>query len=298
MCRPTPRCSGRSPAGFARRLPPLNALVSRQISAAMNASNRCAFCSNLSVLTREHVWPRCIVDRTPQYNAHFRGESGKFFSGDLMVKDVCGKCNNGPLSELDSYICDLYDTQLHAIVQPRQSILFRHTYSLLLRWLLKISYNSARANHSDVDALRGFTPYILFGGDPPPNVAVHLELIRPAKNPRFKEGTSDMRLIPPQSIRCCRVQTPLSVTGGITLRLVAINSFYFWILIRPEEQNDSLGYKALISSVVQGLSPVVLSPAVDQIRLRPRIKNTLNVHKNWVLDSRARSSMREFLAKK
>ena len=110
----------------------------------------CAYCGQRSALTREHIWPRCIIERAPAYVMRFSGKANKVFAGDLFVKDVCSACNNGALSALDSYACGLYDEYFCRIVNAEEEVVFRFDHDLLLRWLLKVSYNSALASASDV----------------------------------------------------------------------------------------------------------------------------------------------------
>lgn len=257
------------------------------------AERRCAYCGRDDCLTREHIWPRCIIERTPEYNARFHGKTGTFFGGELTVKDVCATCNSGQLGALDEYICGLYDAQLNLPIRRHQSVLFWYDYRLLLRWLLKISFNSARANISDVDVLRRYAKYVLHGGEDPSDIAVHVELVYPAKNPRYRDGTSDVKYIPPRSVRCCRVETSMGSIPGMTLRLVAVNAFYFWVLIsslgtqRSQRQDE----------FVEQLPHTVLKPNKTQVRLTAKGRNALDAHRDWVLDPRARESMARFRAR-
>jgi len=92
-----------------------------------------------------------------------------------------GAGNNGPLSALDNYICELWDGYFHHIVPADAQIAFAFDYELLTRWLLKMSFNSARIHDSDVKHLQRCRDYILRGGSPPPDVAVHVQLVAPTE---------------------------------------------------------------------------------------------------------------------
>ena len=251
----------------------------------MTAARVCAFCDQPSPLTREHIWPRCIIERTPNYNARYVGKAEKFIEGELTVRDVCAVCNNGVLSTLDGYICQLYDTQFLRIAPRRQSRTFLFDHSLLLRWLLKASYNAARANQSDIAVLKQYAPFILSGNPFPERLEVRLELIGPSKNPRYAPGSNTIKEIPPRSYRCCRIEIPGNPVPNTTVRLVAINSFYFWLAFWPP------GVEA--APLLALLHGTPLLPNVKQISLSPR-RGMLEVHSDWFLNPRASESMKSF----
>ena len=80
---------------------------------------------------------------------HFSQQAKKVFGADLIVKDVCARCNNGALSALDTYACKLYDSYFSKTVERNEHVDFRYDHDQLLRWLLKVSYNSSRTTHVD-----------------------------------------------------------------------------------------------------------------------------------------------------
>ena len=254
----------------------------------MSSTRVCAFCDQPSPLTREHIWPRCVIERTPSYNARYLGKTEKFFEGELTVRDVCAACNNGVLSSLDDYICNLYDTQFSRVAARRQPRTVLFDYGLLLRWLLKASYNSARANQSDIAVLKRYASYILAGTPDPDGLQVRLELIAPSKNPRHVPGSTGMQEIPPYSVRCCRIEIPHNPVPGTTVRLVAVNSFYFWLVFW------SSGTDA--SSLLQFLPGKPLAPNMDRVTLTPK-RGTLEVLADWVLNPNANRSMKSFGAR-
>ena len=174
---------------------------------------------------------------------------------------MCADCNNGVLSALDGYICQLFDAQFARIALARQPRTFHFNFLLLLRWLLKTSYNSARANQSDAALLARYAPFIIGAGPPPSEIEVRLELIHPSKNPNYSHGGGGMKEIPPQSVRCCRIVVSNDPNSGATIRLVAINSFYFWLTFWvPETDRTSL----------QALLPgKLISSSQERVRMFP-----------------------------
>lgn len=78
------------------------------------------------------------------------------------IKDVCEPCNNVTLGKLDAYTCDLFDDQFVHIPKRGEKISFRYDYHPLKRWLLKVSFNSARIHNAlDVPVFGPLKPYIL-----------------------------------------------------------------------------------------------------------------------------------------
>jgi hypothetical protein len=62
---------------------------------------------------------------------------------------------------LDGYICILFDRYFSHILAKNQKVRFEYNYHLLKRWLLKMSYNSARVNGSiDLFVYPALLPYI------------------------------------------------------------------------------------------------------------------------------------------
>src|SRR5438034_7016401 len=109
-------------------------------------SKACAYCGSTDKkMTKEHIWPQSIAERLPTYTARFISPANKVLEADLVIKDVCEPCNNGPLSKLDEYGAQLFDAYFNRFYEHGQAVEFRTDWTLLKRWLLKISYNSARA---------------------------------------------------------------------------------------------------------------------------------------------------------
>ncbi|QSI30440.1 hypothetical protein GNX71_12935 [Variovorax sp. RKNM96] len=254
----------------------------------MNSTRLCAYCAKEGPLTREHIWPGGIIARAKGINTSYFGRLEKFIDAELTIKDVCADCNNGPLSGLDAYICHLFDTQFCHPVACRKSRTFVYDYERLLRWLLKISFNTARANDSDVGVLSNYAGFILEGGEPPSEVRVCLELIHASPNPKWSPGSNAMKEIPAASIRCARVETPADPLPGATLRLVALYGFYFWIVLTPAEVDIA---------ALQGLPGKLLPPNKTKLSLHPS-RGMLELHADWVRNPRASQSMRELRARR
>ena len=127
----------------------------------------CAFCKRPGVMTREHLWPAALHKRLQLVN----GQSASAFwlkrlerelPTEPQIRDVCAHCNNVVLSELDAYICELFDKNFARAPKRYEKIIFEYDYHPLKRWILKICYNSARIHNSvDREALETLLPYVL-----------------------------------------------------------------------------------------------------------------------------------------
>lgn len=196
----------------------------------------CAYCrSNTNKLTREHIWPSCIIKRVPTYTARYSERANKVFSGDLTVADVCDQCNNGALAHLDAYICNLYDRWFVQFPERGQWLDFDYDWSLLGRWLLKISFNSARASGSDVTVLEKFANIILATDPRQPDLGIWLDLAEPTYyENQHESGIIEVKRVRPTMTRVCRINIPDAEIPNYTVRLVAINAFYFYLAIPNE----------------------------------------------------------------
>lgn len=127
----------------------------------------CAYCKKPGTFSREHLWPASLHRRIIRANEQSRtniwtAKTQKDLPSEPTIRDVCQSCNNGVLSTLDSYICKLFDTTFIHIHERFDHVTLEYDYHLLKRWLLKMSFNSARMHKSvDLEALDKMLPYIL-----------------------------------------------------------------------------------------------------------------------------------------
>ena len=121
----------------------------------------CAYCGTTGSLTKEHIWPQWLNKLEPSYVMRFSAKAQKVFAGDLIVSDVCASCNNGPLSALDAYAHGLHVPFFSHVLPAAEQVSFEYDYDLLARWLLKVSFNSARANGRDEKFFHPLVSYML-----------------------------------------------------------------------------------------------------------------------------------------
>ncbi|WP_439892455.1 hypothetical protein ACS7SF_08135 [Ralstonia sp. 25C] len=86
----------------------------------------------------------------------------KMISGEAKIRDVCDVCNSGVLSELDSYGREvLVASKVLVRNYTKLNLALRYEYDRLVRWLLKLSFNSSRVDQAHSYLFEPFIPFIL-----------------------------------------------------------------------------------------------------------------------------------------
>ncbi len=154
------------------------------------SDRQCAYCGSSGPLTREHLWPASLHRRLMESNNDPKGlfwlrRANAEIESEPKLRDVCQGCNNGVLSQLDAYVCELFDRSFIHIHQRHAIVRFEYDYHRLKRWLLKMSFNSARVHTSmDLFVYQDLLPYIhgqsLSAGQ---SVQLYVQLSYPGKVP-------------------------------------------------------------------------------------------------------------------
>jgi hypothetical protein len=189
----------------------------------------CAYCDKPEKLTKEHIWPSTLIRKFEDLLTYNKSQN-KLYKGDPLIKDVCGACNNIHLSKLDSYLSKLFDEHFKEILNPGDSANLEYDYDLLLRGLLKISFNSARAAASEkiITAHQKFTKYILEGGHCG-KIMLRLQIVTASKAINPQDNTEKM--VRPEILRCADIGYDGELSKQFMIRMIAINSFWFYIII-------------------------------------------------------------------
>lgn len=206
----------------------------------MRKNKVCAFCEINTDFTREHIFPSGIIESFQIDLLTISDKNDSFFKGDPVIKDVCATCNNEVLSQLDSYFVKLFKEYMGVPLKPGNSITFEYDYNLLLRELLKISYNSARASkngYEAVTALKRFLPYIIHGNRKPSGVIISLQLVTSAHRINI-ETNSLIEPLEPYFLRSTSIDGLNLSTNNYIVRMVAFNSFWFYLLIPKKIVNS------------------------------------------------------------
>jgi hypothetical protein len=203
----------------------------------------CAYCDNQCQPTREHVIPRWYNDTPGQAETFSVRAPLTHFKGDIVVKDVCESCNNRRLGDLDAYGKELYERYFAFTVYAGETVRFEYDGSKLLRWLLKLSYNSARAQNADKTVLHNYRRAILGQIPIPDRFRCWLHLVTatwfdPATN-ELRQARRDERGHPnvdePLWFRIGQFRLPQLPAIHLVQRTVLINSFAFTLLVAGTE---------------------------------------------------------------
>jgi hypothetical protein len=201
---------------------------------------KCAYCDSTKPATREHVIPRWYSE-TPGERDTFNARAPVTqFKGDLMVKDVCQACNGGPLSDLDTYGHELYVRYFAVPVYADETVDFDYDGDRLIRWLLKMSFNSARVHNADARVLSQYRHIILGLCPLPDRVCCWLHLVPPTytdptmgPRPARREQRGDPEIDEPLWFRIAQMRLPSHPALGLVQRMVLINSFAFTLVVSP-----------------------------------------------------------------
>lgn len=200
----------------------------------------CAYCRQPATPTKEHLWPASLHRRL--YAANQQTSSSFWLArlqreipAEPQIRDVCARCNNVTLAELDSYICSLFDSTFANIVPRDSEVSFEYDYHLLKRWLLKMAYNSSRIHDSmDRFALQALLPYIL-GTDARLGRSVQLfaQLVYPEEiSEREIDGERDVErlvLFEPTMHRVGHLVFRAHGIGEKVLRAIHLRSYSFFL---------------------------------------------------------------------
>lgn len=214
----------------------------------------CEYCRQPATLTKEHLWPASLHKRLYAINQQTKNifwlsRLQREIPNEPQIRDVCAHCNNVTLSKLDDYICKLFDSTFKSIAERHAELVFEYDYHLLKRWLLKISYNSARIHNSpDRDALECVLPYIL-GADLRVGRSIQLfvQLVHPQEISEIeanKDGDPQKKILVEPSIhRLGHMIFRAHGVGQKILRTIHLRSYTFYLAYwQPNggraEQND------------------------------------------------------------
>lgn len=248
---------------------------------------QCAYCGKVGSLTREHIWPKGIIQRMPELEARYLDSIEKFVQSELIISDVCADCNNKKLSVLDGYLCQLYDTYFGTFIEGEEEIVFKYDYELLLRSLLKITYNSSRTKSRDNNYFSSFREFILNGGKSYENIIIKLDFVRPY--------ILDGEKIYPKSARCGTIETNCNA-DYLALRVVSINSYYFYIIIYKNEILDDAHINEY-KEVFNRIPGIIIHPYKDTITIKSvSDRDTHNIHIDFI--EKTKSPFSEYINKK
>ncbi|MFY0802057.1 hypothetical protein [Peribacillus frigoritolerans] len=217
----------------------------------------CAYCGNKGDLTKEHVIPSWLYEATKNQNLQLiQAQPKKFINNQQTKKDVCETCNNIALSKLDNYVKNLHDEYFRNIVKNNESIVFNYNFDFLARWLLKVSFNSARANKGNYHVFSNLKKYMINGTDRPSKLTIMIQLITPqvlSKRERDlipDENLRKLGVITPNTTRISRLDaatTSVDPQKFDIARMVMVNSYQFFIFLPSDKVQSDLEWDDLLN---------------------------------------------------
>lgn len=210
----------------------------------------CAYCKAANKLTREHLWPASLHKRLMAVNQQdtnffWLARLRKSIPNEPQIRDVCAQCNNEILSELDAYICSLFDSTFVYMPSKNERIQFEYNYHLLKRWLLKMCFNSARIHNSpDLFALEALLPYILGRNDGlGRSVQLFLQLSFPQEVPQEdvppEHRTGQPIILYPDINRVGFMYYIAHGIGKKLIRAIYLRSYTFYIAFWPSDKGQA-----------------------------------------------------------
>jgi hypothetical protein len=183
--------------------------------------------------------PCFLSDNRPSYRTVLDNRRKTVRRGRITaVRDTCKKCNNGVLSQLDSYAATLDRDYFLRIAGAAPNIAFKYDFTKLLRWLLKLSYNDDRTAPVPFETVR-FVPFILGEQSHPPlQTNLLLGLITPTRTTREQQERGFPPIMEPESCGVGHLYINEPAKWDIAFsRIVVINSYLFSVIAwKPEVQ--------------------------------------------------------------
>lgn len=125
----------------------------------------CAYCQKDKKLTREHIIPSFLYEYQKKAEGKFVGwveKAKKVLPVEGVIKDVCEHCNNVVLGHLDSVASEMLNNcGVLSVNYTNKTLVLDYDYHLLLRWLLKVSYNSSRSADNFPCRFQKYISYII-----------------------------------------------------------------------------------------------------------------------------------------
>ena len=250
----------------------------------------CAYCGKGCKPSKEHLFPKWVLKRQPESDARFALHENRISERVATIRDVCRPCNNGPLSELDTYVLGLYDRYFGHPVSGKSSVNFACDYELLARWLLKTLYNSARINNTRPDELQPFKEYVLGGGSTPKEFRIFGFLILPYKlslkeQQRLSPENDGITHLFPRNIGVTQFAGRISGTDYLLLgRAVLLNSYCMVVSILPPGLPRSTR-RTMMDDITDTLRKMfaglrVIDPRFKSVRLYPSTENIVSLKRD------------------
>jgi hypothetical protein len=231
-------------------------------------SKTCIYCGSAGKLTKEHIWPNAIIDHCGMEFTH-NPRNLNFHKGDPVIKDVCGSCNSTLMQPLDNYIIMLTKSHFSKDVLPGQAVSFTFNFDLLFRTLLRISFNSARAQCDDQGILKYFNkiiPYIIGTRKRPSGTKLRLQIVTSSR--AINTTTGETKIFRHDMFRSATLNYMNNKGSKFRIRLVAIKSYWFYIIFPVKKFTKDEEFEFIKGFKEWRIQPgVSLQPHLNEINI-------------------------------
>ncbi len=223
----------------------------------------CAYCGVDCIPTHEHIipdWYSKAVGQQGLETFNARNPIGHLY-GDILINDVCKRCNNEALSGLDEYGKLLYGKVLSIPVYCSESTVLDYDYNLLLRWLLKLCFNSARVHNADVSILSEYRDYIFGEADIPAKPVLFAHLVAPTDYsvsppvPARRNVGGDNNIEEPCWFRLTQFRSDSRYYTDMVQRQIYIDTFCFTFFIPAPDREEHCVDIMKLKSQFQAMIP-------------------------------------------
>ncbi|WP_448724575.1 hypothetical protein [Pseudomonas farris] len=239
----------------------------------------CAYCGPTeNKITREHIIPKFIYEYQSEHHkiSGWNEVAKKTISGEIKVKDVCDNCNNNILGKLDYYAKQFLSQ--HGVLTDiflSEEMELKYDYDLLLRWLLKLSFNAARQDGTQAPLFVDSVPYMLgLRAEEPLNIDVVVQVLKPVQH---SAGEIEMLNGLGVPVSDCGKTNPFIArigkalisgsNGGFIIRTVIMGALIFYIFIY-EAGLGAVSREQLLRTFMQNLkSGTILKKNSSSIHL-------------------------------
>lgn len=180
--------------------------------------------------------PAFLYRACPNQKTMYHPAKDEYIKTEVKIGDVCRGCNSGPLSELDARGKTFFEkNECTRSFMAGQVLRVDYDYDILLRWLLKLSYNSSRAMSSQSDVLEACAGFILGREELLHSAAVMLEVVSEPDHAGLSEADRDSLADDGASLsswfRFGRFGISHSELSPAESRFIVLNAFHFYIAL-------------------------------------------------------------------
>jgi hypothetical protein len=154
---------------------------------------------------------------------------------------------------IDYFSDRLLDDQFFAtFVKTPVSVTFRYSYDRLLRWLLKLSYNNARASNGSVREHQPLCRYILGLDDSPAYpIDLFLGIIAPVETTAAEQSRGLEKIAFPPALRFGWTKLPSTASAALEVQSVMSVGSYLFVILVWKPQAEEMIRVATIRAVTE-----------------------------------------------